>query len=130
MHDMKFFLPPVLSALCGLLISLPTASWAEAPHGPTSSTQPVQASVLTNLPAATVGRRYERLISATGGTPPYTHTVTSGNLAPFGLSLSPEGVLSGTPTQAGRILLTVSVRDANGVSEADQTYRLRVRRAP
>ncbi|MBH2016808.1 MAG: putative Ig domain-containing protein [Burkholderiales bacterium] len=127
---MKFFLPAVLSALCGLLVSLPTASWAEAPHGPTSATQPVHASVLTKLPAATVGRRYERLISATGGTPPYTHTLTSGNLAPFGLSLSPEGVVSGTPTQAGRILFTVSVRDVNGVSEADQTHRLRVRWAP
>lgn len=124
---MKCFLPAVLSALCGLLVSLPTASWAEAPHGPASATQAVQASSVITLPAATVGRRYERLISATGGTPPYTHTVTSGNLTPFGLSLSPEGVVSGTPTQAGRILFTVSVRDASGVNEADQTYRLRVR---
>jgi hypothetical protein len=41
---------------------------------------------------------YSQTVTATGGTAPYTFTVSAGTL-PTGLSLSPTGVLSGVPTR-------------------------------
>jgi len=63
----------------------------------TSSALSVSQSSLTN---GVVGTAYSQTLSATGGTPPYTWTLTSGIL-PAGLSLSSSGVIAGTPTTAG-----------------------------
>jgi hypothetical protein len=49
-------------------------------------------------------------LSASGGVPPYTWSVSSGNLPP-GLVLSPAGSLSGTPTSAGAFSFTAQVTD-------------------
>ncbi len=53
-----------------------------------------------------------------GGTPPYRFGLTAGSL-PQGLSLSPTGVLSGFPTQAGSVPWhpAVTVTDAAGLSD-------------
>jgi hypothetical protein len=48
-------------------------------------------------------------LSATGGVPPYTWTIV-GSL-PAGLSLSSDGVVSGTPTQNGYFVFGVQVLD-------------------
>jgi hypothetical protein len=54
----------------------------------------------TSLPNGTVGSPYSTTLAATGGTTPYTWTITSGTL-PAGLSLNAStGVISGTPTAA------------------------------
>ncbi|MES2736436.1 MAG: SdrD B-like domain-containing protein [Verrucomicrobiota bacterium] len=67
------------------------------------------------LPAATRLVAYpNQTLTATGGTAPYTWSLSSGSL-PTGLSLSPAGVISGTTTaNAGTTNLTVSVVDAAG----------------
>ena len=58
-------------------------------------------SITTNsLPSWTVSVAYSQTLAVTGGTAPYTWTITSGTL-PSGLSLSSSGVISGTPTTAG-----------------------------
>lgn len=49
-------------------------------------------------------------LSASGGTAPYTYAVTAGAL-PGGLTLSPAGVISGTPTAAGPFNVTVTATD-------------------
>ena len=49
-----------------------------------------------SLPNGTTGVAYSQGITASGGLSPYTYTVTSGSL-PGGLTLSPGGLLSGTP---------------------------------
>lgn len=41
------------------------------------------------------------LLSASGGLPPYSWTIPSGNVPPPGLSISSAGVLAGTPTAQG-----------------------------
>ena len=68
------------------------------------------------LPDANVGAVYSRQLSATGGTAPYAFVVDAGTL-PAGLSLSPAGLVSGTPTtftpQPG-VAVTLKVIDANG----------------
>jgi putative cell wall-binding protein len=65
----------------------------------------------TSLPDASVGTAYSQTLAATGGTSPYTWTVTSGTL-PAGLTLSSAGVISGTPTASGTASVTVTATDA------------------
>jgi len=50
-------------------------------------------------------------LTASGGQPPYSWTVVVGTLPP-GLTLSPDGVISGTPTVFGLSSFTVQVSDA------------------
>ena len=75
------------------------------------------------LPAAIAGSPYSQLITATGGTAPYTFAVTTGAL-PAGLSLnSASGLISGTPSVAGGFNFTITATDANGC-QAIQAYAL------
>jgi hypothetical protein len=69
----------------------------------------------TTLSTPTVGASYSAAtFSASGGTGPYTFAVTGGFL-PAGMSLSNEGVLSGTPTAGGTFpTITVTATDDNG----------------
>jgi len=67
----------------------------------------------STLPSGAVGAAYSQTITASGGTAPYTFTVTSGAL-PTGLTLSSSGTLSGTPTAAGSFTFTVLATDAAG----------------
>jgi hypothetical protein len=53
------------------------------------------------LPAAIAGLSYLTSFTASGGTPPYVFTREYDSDMPAGLSLSPAGVLSGTPSAAG-----------------------------
>jgi hypothetical protein len=70
--------------------------------------------VSSPLPTATVGQSYTQAV-VSGGTPPYTLTVTSGTL-PAGLSLSSTGVLTGIPTSAGTFSFGVQVTDSQSQS--------------
>ncbi|MFN7564503.1 MAG: SdrD B-like domain-containing protein [Prosthecobacter sp.] len=64
-----------------------------------------------SLTNATVGTAYSQALSASGGTAPYVWSVISGTL-PNGVSLSTNGILSGTPTQATTATFTIEARDA------------------
>ena len=55
--------------------------------------------ITESLPAFTVGAAYDFDLEAVGGTQPYTFVLTQGAL-PDGVSLSSNGKISGTPTQA------------------------------
>jgi hypothetical protein len=65
----------------------------------------------TTLPAGVQDQAYTATLSATGGSPPYAWSLSSGTL-PTGLSLSTGGVISGTPTTVGTFSFTVTVTDA------------------
>ena len=68
----------------------------------------------TSLPNGTVQTAYSATLQATGGTSPYTWSVTSGSL-PAGLNLaSASGTISGTPTTAGTSSFTIQVADSAG----------------
>jgi len=72
---------------------------------------PLQITTVS-LPQGPVGTPYYASLGATGGVPPYTWTITAGSL-PTGLSpLSPNGVISGTPTLGGNYPFTVQVADS------------------
>lgn len=66
-----------------------------------------------NPPAGTFGIPYgPHVLMASGGTPPYTYTITAGAL-PDGLVLrNVSGAIFGTPTAAGTFVFTVTATDA------------------
>lgn len=51
----------------------------------------------TTVPSASAGVAYNQLIDAAGGNAPYTFSLSSGSL-PTGLTIAPNGTLSGTPS--------------------------------
>ena len=64
------------------------------------------------LPNGFTGSAYTATLAATGGTPPYVFTVSSGGIPP-GLTLeAPTGVLSGVPANTGAFSFTVTLTDA------------------
>jgi hypothetical protein len=60
-----------------------------------------------------VGIPYSDMILVSNGTPPYTFTTIPGN-SPPGLSLASNGLITGTPTQAGQFSFIVNVVDSTG----------------
>ncbi len=68
------------------------------------------------LPSGTSGTAYTHQMNAAGGTPPYTWSLLS-SLQP-GLTLSPEGLLSGTAQGGGSVGFRVLVTDSAGNSVA------------
>ena len=66
----------------------------------------------TTLPAGVLGQAYSFRLTAAGGTAPLSWKVAGGSLPP-GLSLSPSGLISGIPSQAGEQPVTVAVSDAS-----------------
>jgi uncharacterized protein (TIGR03437 family) len=84
----------------------------------------IQASVLTittqsPLPNGGVGISYSFSFAATGGSPPYNWSVSSGSLPP-GLALASNGSLTGTPTSTGQFSFLVQVSDSPQQSLAAQ----------
>jgi large repetitive protein len=66
-----------------------------------------------DLTTPLVGESVSVAVFASGGTGPYAFAVSGGAL-PDGLSFSPTGQISGTPTTAGPFSITIEVTDANG----------------
>jgi len=64
-----------------------------------------------SLPNGIVGSAYSAAVAATGGTAPYTFSISGGSLPP-GVTLSSGGSLSGTPATPGSYSFTVTVRDS------------------
>ncbi|MET9633503.1 S8 family serine peptidase [Lentzea sp. NPDC006480] len=60
---------------------------------------------------STVGQAVSLQLAATGGTPPYTWSVSG---LPAGLSANSSGAISGTPTTAGTSTVTATVTDSAG----------------
>jgi hypothetical protein len=65
------------------------------------------------LPPAPQGSPYSQMLTASGGTAPYSFSIVSGSLPP-GLSLSSAGAITGTPTSIGTFTVTVQAIDPNG----------------
>jgi hypothetical protein len=75
---------------------------------------PAQLTITTaSLPNGAVGTVYNRSLAVAGGTPPYTWSLAAG-LLPAELTLSPAGVISGTPQAVGAYNITVRVTDGTG----------------
>lgn len=70
--------------------------------------------VIPTFPAGTANATYAAVtLKASGGAPPYSWSIASGSL-PAGLSLAAgTGLISGTPTAAGKSGFTVKVEDSS-----------------
>ena len=96
---------------------------AEDANGMTASksfTVKVTQTTLTGSIPATITRKASCswTLKVSGGTSPYTFTVSSGKL-PAGLSLnSKTGKISGTPTKAGTYTFTIKAKDKNGAASS------------
>ncbi|MFZ2508003.1 MAG: Ig domain-containing protein [Steroidobacteraceae bacterium] len=70
------------------------------------------------LPDATVGAAYNQTVVATGGTAPYSFSISAGSL-PAGLAISGAGSITGTPTAtATNQTFTVRVTDGSATQQA------------
>jgi len=67
---------------------------------------------------------YSTTLSATGGTPPYTWSLTTGSLAP-GLALGTSGTVSGMPTAVGSYTFTIQAADSVG-QKASQAFTVSI----
>jgi hypothetical protein len=122
-----------LSTSTGLISGTPTASGtatftaavtdASSPGQTRSVTlslviAPSTLAIATSaLPPGTQSSSYSRALQATGGTSPYTWSISSGTL-PAGLSLaSSTGLVSGTPTASGNFSFGVTVQDAGSPAQ-------------
>jgi len=77
------------------------------------------------LPSGVVGGSYSQSLNATGGTSPYTWSVSAGSL-PGGLTLSPSsGAITGTPTTGGTFSFTITVTDSASVT-ATKSFSLSI----
>ena len=128
-------LPPglALGASSGLLSGTPTAAGTYSftvkvtDHAGLSDTEAVSLPIIAGPslsfpapPAGWTNTVYTNTLTVSGGTGPYAWSVSSGSL-PAGISLSPSGVLSGTPTATGTSSFTVKVTDANAQSATQAT---------
>jgi large repetitive protein len=85
------------------------------PESITVSPAPL-ALTLSNLPNATVGTAYSATIGVSGGTSPYSCSIVAGTL-PAGLTLGTACVVSGTPTVAETVSLSVKATDSSNPVE-------------
>ncbi|WP_341210629.1 putative Ig domain-containing protein [Sphingomonas paucimobilis] len=88
--------------------------------------QPSLALTPTTLPAGQEDVAYSQQLTTSGGTAPYAYAVTAGRL-PAGVTLSPGGLLAGTPQESGRYNVTVTATDSssgNGPFTATNAYTL------
>jgi hypothetical protein len=93
-------------ALCPILCSI----FFVALFSGVLSAQPVITT--TTLPNGVVGQQYPpQILTAVGGLPAYSWSVTSGSFPP-GLALSKEGFITGYPAAAGDFFFIVTVQDS------------------
>mgnify|MGYP000848185767 CR=1 FL=1 len=64
-----------------------------------------------DLPHGIIGEPYSHQMTATGGAPPYHFSIQVASL-PDGLSISPSGLISGTPTRVKNYAFAVRVEDS------------------
>jgi hypothetical protein len=80
--------------------------------------------ITESLPDFTVGVAQQVELEVSGGTPPYSFTITQGTL-PRGLTLGRRGRISGTARRPADTTVFIKVKDAAGAS-LTQAFAVRV----
>jgi hypothetical protein len=81
-------------------------------------------SIVTQSPvmAGAKDLPYILMLTAVGGSPPYTWSLNNPDALFSGLSLSSDGFISGTPSKSGNATLEVNVEDADTTSVSKSLY--------
>jgi hypothetical protein len=88
-----------------------------APSPVANAGSPASLTISSTLPSATVGASYDSALKVSGGTAPYTFSMSTGQL-PSGIALGEKtGAFSGTPAAAGNFSFAVLVADSSGMSK-------------
>jgi hypothetical protein len=120
---------PTTSGTSNFTVTLTDAAGGTASKAFALTINPgVTITTASPLPGGDVGTAYSQTFAASGGTTPYTWTISFGT-APAGLTLSSAGVLSGTPTTAGSSTFTVKVTDNVGATST-KSFTLVIATAP
>jgi hypothetical protein len=99
-----------------LFVVLASGSLSGCGNGAPAS-HPALSITTSSLPSGQVGTLYNATLAATGGTAPYTWTLTSGKLPPP-LTISSSGTISGIPSgQASQTALTLAVTDSSSPAQ-------------
>jgi hypothetical protein len=100
--------------------TVPNQQSATKPLSITINAAPLSLAITTNsLPDGKKNQAYASTLAASGGTIPYTWSVTPG--LPTGLTLAPAtGVISGTPTAMSNINYNFTVQDSTNQTTTKQ----------
>jgi hypothetical protein len=79
---------------------------------------PVPIITTESLPDGIRGDAYSQQLTSAGGTPPLVWSDAYNDLVGTGLSLTSDGLLSGTPTARDELTLTVQLTDNAGVADS------------
>lgn len=84
----------------------------------------------SSLSSGIVNNAYSQMLQASGGTPGYTWNIVSGSL-PTGLTLTPNGVISGTPSAAGTFAFAATVTDSGNPAQSKSSlYTITIAATP
>ncbi|MGB7436355.1 MAG: putative Ig domain-containing protein [Candidatus Acidiferrum sp.] len=109
----------ILVLLAAAMVLSGCVGTVKSTTGQNSSPSPNPLAIsISSLPSGQVGTAYSATLTATGGTAPYTWSLTSGTM-PAGLVLnSATGAITGTPTQAvASASLTFKVTDSGSPAQ-------------
>ena len=80
---------------------------------------PITITTSATLPEATAGTAYRQMLALQGGEAPFLWSMPAGAL-PAGVTLSFDGIVSGTPAAAGTYTFTAQVTDVAGTVAAQK----------
>lgn len=116
--------PTSANASYGFTVTIDDSAGNSASTVAQVTVNPALAITTTSLPTAGVNQPYSRTIGTNVTGLSVTFSLGQGSLPP-GLTLSPTGVLSGTPTATGATTFTVNATDSFN-AQASQPYTLTV----
>ncbi len=107
------------SLRCGIVavvLAVALSCWAQGQETGEEATAPAAGDILQvapqDLSTPRLDEGYDQPLQALGGEEPWAWSVEKGELPP-GLTLDPEGQISGTPSKAGEYVFTLLVKDSS-----------------
>ncbi len=87
---------------------------------------PLRTSVSDVLPYGNVNTSYSTTLAVTGATGTVTYSLKTGHALPLNLSLSPTGVISGTPQAAGSYFFDIIATDSGTGGTVTRSFQIMI----